>query len=219
MGHFNQDYLFEKSLEEGIWEVGVGRVFASGDNANNKVDWDQLYIFDEDKNFPSHPSNFLLSPAGKLIVEALVEAVDSYSPDLLMGVPSGGQRYAKSVARVLGIEVALLKKVPSLEPGQKKFDYQTSHSQDLVEQSRRLAIIEDVTNKNTSLGGVLRVPGVSEKAVLLQAIQRRDDGTNESELPLQVNWLIDAWPMPNIMTRDDPTYQRWGHLAVGVLNL
>lgn len=219
MGHFNQDYLFERSLAEGVWEVGVDKVFASGDSANNKVDWALLFLYEENLLDSKDPVNFIVSPAGELIVEALVEAVDDYAPDLLMGVPSGGQRFAMLVARVLDIEVARLKKVPCPEKGQKNFDYQDSDSQDLVGRSRRIAIIEDVTSKHTSLAGVLRVPGVSEKTVLLQVIQRRDDGTNEAELPLQVNWLIDAWPMPNIMTRDDPTYQRWGHLAVGVLNL
>ena len=216
MGHPNQELLFQRSLEEGIWEVNVDAVFASGDRANNKVDWSKLFLLDEDLNDVNDPLNFALSPAGELIVGTLVEVTDEFAPDLLIGVPSGGQRFATAVARVLGIQVARLKKVAS-QPGQKNFAFEDLYSQTLVEDSNRVAIIEDVTTKNTSLAGVLRVPGVSQKELHLQAIQRRDDGSNELVLPFAVNWLIDKWPIPNVISSDNPTYKKWGYLALGEL--
>lgn len=217
MAIHEQDFLIEAAFREGIWQVGIETRFASGKVANNRADWEGLFVNQEDQNNPYADQNFELTEAGKFIVPHLVEMVDVDAPDLVGGVPTGGQRFAMVVGRELTIPVVRFKKVKD-EPGLKTYDFETPEDRAKLEEANQVDFIEDATTEFTSLVGLSELeqgtPG--EREVNVRAIHRRDDGTNEKELPHPIDWLIEL-KMPNIITPDHPTFQKWGHLAKGEL--
>ncbi len=214
-----QDFIIDAAFKEGIWRVGIDPpiTFASGKEANNKVDWEGLFSFPEDPSNLNAGINFELSAAGSLVAGVLLEVVDQYAPDAVGGVPTGGQRYGRWVARELGIPFIRTEKDTN-EPGIKTYRFADETERAKAMDSRRLAVIEDATTEFTSLVGylalILETPG--EREVGIRAIQRRDDGANELELPeaVDIEWLIEL-AMPNMMTAEHPAFRRWGHLAVG----
>lgn len=210
---------FEAALSEGIWQVGIDVTFASGKKANNKIDWEQVFVYQEATADPQHPRNFQLTSAGKLVVGQMAEMIDRFKPDLLAGVPTGGQRFAMAIGRELDVEVARLKKVKN-EPGLKTYDYETPDEREKVEQSSRLTLVEDATSEFTSLRGAIQLVDATEGERVLEvtAIHRRDDGSNELPIDVPIDWLIADAPIPNLLTPDHPTFQRFGHLAVGQLS-
>lgn len=216
---FEQDQIVEAAFREGIWEVGIDVTFASGKQANNKVDWERLFVNSEDRRKPANSANFEVTPAGLVVVSALLEMTDEFAPDVLVGVPSGGQRFARAVGRVLQIPTIEIMKLRN-EPGHKTYQYMTGGDHVLAEGAERLFVIEDATTEMTSLSGLCDlIEGAhGDREVAIGAVQRRDDGSNERQLPYPIDWLIEL-PMPNMIDRQHPTYQRWGHLAIGTEKL
>jgi hypothetical protein len=231
MAHPQQEQLLESALGEGIWEVGVELQFASGKPANNKFDWEKVFKHPEDKSDPHRPENYELSPAGEIIVGNLVEIVDIGAPNLLAGPPTGGQRLAMYIGRVLNVPVARFEKVPS-SPGSKDFKYESARDKELILTSSRISLVEDAVTEFTSTLGLMRhIASVlaeqdpeslnannltPEQIIAIYAVHYRGDDKTRQNIDVPFECIIDCH-VPNLITPDNPVYQKYGKLALGSL--
>ncbi|MGH7196128.1 MAG: hypothetical protein ACREGA_05150 [Candidatus Saccharimonadales bacterium] len=193
-------------LEAGVWRVAGDFTFASGEQANNKLEIDRLLL----------PEN---GERRQTVVSALAKIAMAAKPDLLYGVPSGGQDFARLVGQKLDLPVISIDKILPQKPGQKNFGYSSDNDQKMVSTAARLVGIEDVTTTMTSLAAVLTLPGLAVKTQKMVAIWRRGQPNQERQLPLpaeSLSWIIEQ-PIPNHIASDCEFYRAFGHQAVGRL--
>lgn len=121
--------------------------FAGKQSANNKLDMEELGWQDEKRT---------------KVIDPLRKIVRHFMPDVLVGVPSGGQEWAVEVGALEGIPVAELVKV---DPDAKTFQYASEASQLLVARAIRIGVIEDTTTLRTNEMGVYAsCPDIRSKA-------------------------------------------------------
>ena len=133
-------------------------VFADGDHAFQKLEMDNLW---------EHPDEL------KTIIQLLAEAEGLPEADLIIGVPTGGQRLAALVVTQTHIPFIELERVP----GGAKQDFQFLNLRDkkraLDAHSPR--IYEDVVTTLSSIAGVVRLLNPSLQDIHSFAIWRRGE--------------------------------------------
>lgn len=193
-------------LDAGVWRVGEEFTFASGEQANNKLEMDRLFL----------PENYRQL---EKVTAALAKIAVGANPDLLCGVPSGGQDLAVIVGQILRVPVISIDKNEALIPGEKNFHYTLEKDQQMVAAASRAVLIEDVTTSITSIGGVLKLDGLAEKTCRIVAVWRRGKPSEERLLPLppgSLHWIIQQ-SIPNQITKKYHFYELYGHQAIGEL--
>lgn len=189
----------ESVLDIGVWKLGRF-IFADGGVANNKLDMEVL--LGDDKHC-------------QRIVGYLARLVHPET-DLLFGMPSGGQEFAKYIGQLLDLPVISLDKDSDSPPGEKHFSYTSPDDELAVEGAKCVTGIEDVTTKMTSTAGTLLLPGLAQKTRRIAAIWRRGMPDEERVLPDHISkrWIYQQ-PLPNLITKEHPFYRGFGHRAVG----
>lgn len=186
----------EAVLSAGTWELGE-YTFATGRPANNKLFMERVL---------QHPE------ASKVILRSLGQLVLQHEPDVLWGVPAGGQEYAMALGAWLGIGVVMLEKEVN-EAGRKTFRYKRARDRIRMEGAQCAVGVEDVTTTFTSIKGALLLPELQEKTLGAVAVWRRGQSDSERQINIPVHWLIEE-PLPNHITTEHPFYKRYGHRAV-----
>ncbi len=196
----NQDALRDmrhQILSTGTWRFGEF-VFASGEEANNKLDAEALV---------EHTSQYVY------VLSELGRIARQWEPKALVGVPRGGQRLASDLGLMLNLPVIELEKEDTT-PGRKTFRYADERDKHLAATAGPIVALEDVTSEMTSLDGMLQLPELREHVVAVSAIWRRGRVETERELGVPITWLIEE-PLPNVIEADHPFYQEYGLFAVG----
>lgn len=180
-------------LQAEVLELGNFQ-FASGDRANNHLSIERLF---------EHPLQL------KTVLRHLGNLAVRFEPELLVGIPSGGELLADalSVPQYVGVPVAYLDKVEDL-PGVKKFAYRTPEDEDMVGEVERLIVVEDFVRKLTSTRGVLEVPGISNKAQAVISVWDRGYHPARGELHIPTEALVTEY-IPNFLREADEIYS-WG---------
>lgn len=164
--------------------------YANGERGNNKLNFDNLH---------KHPLNreVVLRDLGKLAAK--------YKPDLLIGVPRGGQFLASILTESKHLDV----------PTARLFKYTNSHAingflyvseadEELVLGSERIVIVEDVFNRFTSTLGVLALDLVYDRTVAAVACWDRGAPTRDP-LDLPHEALVKEY-IPNIIDEYNSLY-------------
>ncbi len=177
-------------LNSGVLELGKFE-FANGNKSNNKLNLDKLF---------EHPAHL------DLILRHLAEIAMRYEPDVLVGVPSGGQEIAIKLVDKLHIfpDLAQLKKVES-KPGLKTFTYASGEDEDIIKSAKNIVVVEDVFNKFTSTRGVLAVTGILEKTQAVVGVWDRGFHPSRGFLPVPKHALVTEY-IPNYLREADDIY-------------
>jgi orotate phosphoribosyltransferase len=191
----NAENIENAIMASGVWHL-ADYVFASGKTANNKFEI-PLLLEDEE--------------ASQLVLRELGGLAMAYEPDVLWGVPSGGEEFACYLGEELGLPVARLNKV-STSPGRKTFEYKTRYDERLAHRARRMVGLEDITTELTSVAGALELQNLKAKTTGVVAVWRRGTPEVEKDLGVEVSWLVKE-AVPNMITPDHPFYKKYQHLA------
>jgi len=172
-------------LNAGVLERGA-TIYASGSEGNNKLNFDRLV------ESPLHLET---------VLRYMGKAALSYDPDLLMGIPTGGERLAEIMAGTnhLDLPIARIAKQKDL-PGTKTFDYKTTDDEKLVLASKRIVLIEDVFNLFTSTRGALAVSGVLERTQAVIAVWDRGRNHPARNIPPVPFQAMVSEHIPNFLT-------------------
>ncbi len=133
-------------------------VFANGGHSEVKLEMDKL------RDSPAELQE-VLALLGKL--------GKSLNPDVVLGVPSGGQWLADELAqlRMISAPVVALERIPGGE--KQDFRFRSELDQMLALRARRLVIFEDVVSTMSSIAGVVRLLDPVMQDIHSVAIWRR----------------------------------------------
>ena len=216
-------------LRIGSWEVGPDAPegsgadfediaeFASGALANNKLSADKV-LETYTQGMPVSEDELLAIRANVLNTFGKLLYVYGEDPDVLWGLPNGGQDYALWLGGMFGIPVARLGKATK-EPGKKTFRPLTADDAKLLRKGRRMIGFEDAGNAGTSPHGafyesdeqgldMLRHNTMGFNFLWVRGRLQRLD-----RLKIPMNTVVDA-RVPNRITRKDAFYQDFGHWAI-----
>ncbi|MBI1857343.1 hypothetical protein HY003_04120 [Candidatus Saccharibacteria bacterium] len=181
----------EAVLEAGVLELGFFE-FASGKKGNNKLEIDHLFT----------PENSLRL---KIIMHHLARITMRFEPDVLIGIPRGGEKLAEELVKqpeLRGTSTAYLQKIDS-DLGSKSYDYKTEEDGYLIVGSSNIVIVEDVFNNFTSSRGVLEVPEVLERTRALVAIWDRGNHPSRPGVPVPYEALVTEFIPSNLNEYDE----------------
>ena len=151
-------------------------VFADGGHATIKLEMDNLW----------HHSKELA-----VVLDALAEAKDLPPADLIIGVPTGGQRIALELvaSKRLSIPIAVLERVP----GGAKQDFRFASEADkrLADRAKSIRIYEDVVTTLSSVAGVVKLLDSSKQSIHSLAIWRRGQVKLEYSRGVTDHYLIE----------------------------
>ncbi|HVV25724.1 MAG TPA: hypothetical protein VHC21_01700 [Candidatus Saccharimonadales bacterium] len=173
-----------ESLRETVLRLTFDRyegTFAGGQPANNKLDLERI----------AHVPGLRAQ-----IVYGLAELAQPHRPDLIVGVPHGGDWLATDLAWQLGIRALLLDK-----DEHKAFHYQKGGEQ-MVARSERVVGVDDLFNRRTSIRKVQALNGLAERMVAAVAVWDRNPAM-KPRLPLPHEALIEE-AIPDMLPADDP---------------
>lgn len=169
-----RDYFLEKCF------VRDDRVFASGIQANNKIDMERL----------------VNDPVAHALVERLGGLIVAQRPEFLVAVPNGASWMTAFLCKQLSIpEVQLTKRqdrtIDFLNPEEalRVFDYE------------RGVIVEDIFNRFTNTRKVLSLRGMSERVVAVTALMDRGEPTTREPLEIPHIVLVHE-PIPEQLSPD-----------------
>ncbi|HSW37721.1 MAG TPA: hypothetical protein VLG37_05150 [Candidatus Saccharimonadales bacterium] len=204
------EHARDSILAAGLWEVAADFkpyvVFASGKQANNKLDLEAAI----DEGQPDDLQAAVLDPMKTL--------VERYDPDALWGVPSGGQSYASKIGAHLSIPVVRLKKKEN-SPGVKTYELEDPEEDGKrLRAAKRLVGVEDAGSERTSLYGALYLshPQLVEltiKTVGVALVWQRGLVIEARHLGVPVTSVIQEH-IPNLIRRKHPFFKKYGSLAV-----
>jgi len=131
-------------------------IFADGEHAITKIDMDYLW------EHPDHLETVLV----------LLAKADGLPPaDVILGVPTGGQRLAEAIAVKTGLPLARLERVPG--GAKQDFRFVTPEDQALALGATAPRIYEDVVSTLSSIAGVVRLLEPTGQDIHSLAIWRR----------------------------------------------
>lgn len=171
-------------------ELGQFRL-ASGEKSNNKLNIDKLY------EHPHHLRTILMR-LGRLVIRQ--------EPDLIVGVPSGGCMLAERLHDDGYVQTPTAR-LTKIELGDERvgFDFDSGFDSELVEDSSRIVIVEDVFNRLTSTRKVTNMPLIRDRVIAAVAIW--DRGFHPSRPPLDVpSEALVTRGIPNFIKPSNPYY-------------
>jgi len=161
--------LHAKVLREGHF------VFANGGHGNIKLEMDKLWESSQDLD---------------LVLHALAQACLILNSDIVLGVPTGGQRLANALGERKLIEVPVLQ----LEriPGTKQdFRFKQDSDQEVAQQARRPCVVEDVVTTLSSVARVVRLLKPNLQDIHSLAIWRRGVVSEEYRKGVTDHYLVE----------------------------
>jgi len=171
-------------LRDEILDVALERggpyEFAGGDIANNKLNTDRL-----------HSNRELQSR----IVERLGYLALSFKADALIPVPDGGNKWAELIADLIKKPVCYLRKVEAT-PGLRTYDFATDWFEKVAEKKEKIMIVDDVGNRLTSIKGVMEIPIIAKRAVLVGGIWMRGEQGVTQQVDIRQKWLVEEYIPP-----------------------
>jgi hypothetical protein len=161
MNNLKNHFLAETFIEEKT-------VFASGNTANNRVVAERM----SEETF-----NIVAKFVGNLALQL--------EPDVITYIPAGARQLAESIARKHKMPLAYTK-VISKRPGHRMFGFNSMVDKKLVEASKRLVAVEDVSNTDMSLKALMEVEAVADSLVGRVCILDRGLPQEKVEIPPSV---------------------------------
>jgi orotate phosphoribosyltransferase len=169
-----RDYFLEKCF------VRDDKVFASGIQANNKIDMERL-------------AN---DPVAHALVERLGGLIVVQRPEFLVAVPNGASWMTAILCNQLSIPEVQLTKHQD-----RSVDYLNAEEATKVLSYEQGVLIEDIFNRFTNTRKVLSLPGMSERVVAVTALM--DRGEPSIREPLEIpHFVLVHEPIPEQLPPD-----------------
>ncbi len=163
-----------------IYDAGVpveGHfIFADGDHALIKLEMDTLW---------HHPKEL------GIVLDALAVAERLPQPDVILGVPTGGQKLADELVKSgrLSIPIAYLERVPG---GTKQdFRFVSKQDEELASAATHIRIYEDVVTTLSSIAGVVKLLNPEQQEIHSLAIWRRGVVKEVYRVGVQDHYLVE----------------------------
>lgn len=155
-------------------------IFADGQHARVKLEMDHLW---------EHPDRL------GVVLKALAEPRGVPEADVLLGVPTGGQRLADALGELTNMPVVKLERIK----GGAKQDFQFVSKQDeaLAKSARSLRVYEDVVTTLSSIAGVVRLLDPSKQVIHSVAIWRRGEVNPKYRVGVVDHYLVEE-PLPSV---------------------
>jgi orotate phosphoribosyltransferase len=150
-------------------------VFADGNHSLNKLEIDHLW---------HHPDCL------EVVLQALSEARDLPAADLILGVPSGGQRLAEALAVRTGLPLARLARVPG--GAKQDFHFASPADAKAAAGAKSPRVYEDVVSTLSSIAGVIRLLDPSRQDIHALAIWRRGQPKPAYTHGFTAHYLVEA---------------------------
>jgi len=170
----------QKAISQAIEAAGVFQsghfIFANGGHAQVKLEMDNLW---------DHPQQL------STILQALAEAQGLPTCDVILGVPTGGQRLAEGLVDggyVTGA-LARLERVPG--GAKQDFRFCSPADRELALSARSVRIYEDVVTTLSSISGVVRLLDPEHQTIHSLAIWRRGQTKPGYRVGLADHYLVE----------------------------
>lgn len=126
-----------------------------------------------------------------IILNLLAEVEGLPHPDVVLGVPRGGQHLAEELVKSGRVEVpmAMLERIP----GGKKQDFRFVSKKDeqLAKRAKTVVIYEDVVTTLSSIAGVVRLLNPSQQDIHALAIWRRGEVKPKYQVGVSDHYLVE----------------------------
>lgn len=151
-------------------------IFADGAHATTKLEMDRLW---------DHPAELAV------ILDLLAQDDELPSPDVILGVPSGGQRLAIELVASGRIEapIARLERIPG--GAKQDFRFVTEEDAARVRAAGTIRIYEDVVTTLSSIAGVVRLLDPARQQIDSLSIWRRGKVKDDYRRGVTDHYLIE----------------------------
>jgi len=179
--HVVQKHIEEETreaLDRASVRVAGHFVLAAGGHTDVKLEMDKLQKSPEDL---------------RVVLELLAKFGDSLHPDVILGVPSGGQLLAEEISK-LDLVAAPFVEIERVPAGAKQdFRYRDESGERLAMEAERVVIYEDVVSTMSSIAGVVRLLklGGLQQDIHSVAIWRRGVLTPEYSVGVTPHFLVE----------------------------
>lgn len=151
-------------------------VFADGSHADVKLEMDHLW---------NSPENL------DTILDLLADVEGLPHPDVILGVPRGGQNIAEELEKSGRVKapIAMLERLP----GGKKQDFRFVSKKDeqLAKRAKTVVIYEDVVTTLSSIAGVVRLLNPDQQDIHAMAIWRRGEVKSQYQEGVSDHYLVE----------------------------
>lgn len=164
--------------------LGGHFVLASGEHAMLKLEMDNLWKYPEQLEQ-------VLDRMAHLSTSLELKALSHSDFEVILGVPTGGQRLAEELVRSGRVKVPLarLERVPG---GRKQdFRFVSEEDEQLARSSKRILIYEDVVTTGSSVAGVVRLLDPLRQEIHMLAIWRRGKVKEEFRVGITEHYLVE----------------------------
>lgn len=149
-------------------------IFANGDHATIKLEMDNLWEHSVELD---------------LVLKALAKADGLPPADVLLGVPTGGQRLADALGELINIPVIQLERVPG--GAKQDFRFTSAKDEQLAKNAKSLRIYEDVVTSLSSIAGVVKLLSPKTQNIHSLAIWRRGIVKPAYQIGITDHYLIE----------------------------
>jgi len=149
-------------------------IFANGDHSLVKLEMDKLW---------QHPDSL------RTVLRFLAEARDLPLCDVILGVPTGGQRLADAVGLMLQIPVVQMHR--AVGGTKQDFCFATAADRDLAARAKSPRIYEDVVTTLSSVAGVVKLLSPQEQDIHSLAIWRRGSVLPQYRMGVTDHYLVE----------------------------
>jgi hypothetical protein len=174
-----------EELRDQILRVSFGRFngkFAGGDEANNKLDLEQLqYIPD----------------LRQKVASGVADLAKPYRPSLIIPIPNGANWLGGEVADLCGVKSLELRK----DPETKEISLKDDESRITCMEAEEIVLVEDAITRFTSTRRALAIPHIAERAVAVVAIWNRGHFDERLGLGIDHHALVDEY-IPPMLPKD-----------------
>ena len=170
----------QKAISQAIEAAGVFQsghfIFANGGHAQVKLEMDNLW---------DHPQQL------STILQALAEAQGLPTCDVILGVPTGGQRLAQELVQrgLITAKLARLERVPG--GAKQDFRFCSNQDRDLALSATSIRVYEDVVTTLSSIAGVVRLLQPQQQTISSLAIWRRGKVKSQFQAGVTDHYLIE----------------------------
>lgn len=164
-------------------------IFADGEHAVTKIEMDNLW---------DHPAKL------ETVLKLLAAANGLPAADVILGVPTGGQRLAEAIASLTGLPLARLERIPG--GAKQDFRFASPADQTLALGAKSPRIYEDVVSTLSSIAGVARLLDPGRQDIHSLAIWRRGRVREHYRRGIADHYLVEE-PVTNFAPPDCPVCQ------------
>ena len=163
-------------------------IFADGAHAATKLEMDRLW---------EHPKEL------SFILDLLARADGLPEADLIVGVPTGGQRLALELVQSGRLQIPFIQLERQPGGAKQDFRYMSRKDESLARHAHSIRIYEDVVTTLSSVAGVVKLLNINDQQIHSLAIWRRGETKKKYRQGVVDHYLIEE-PIPSFPAANCP---------------